>query len=131
REDGEQLGDRAGALDAIGRRGEAPDDEVLLDAQAREDVGLLRHVAEPHADDRVGCGARDRPALKAHVTRARGEQPGDGLEPRGLARPVRADDRDDLAGPDAETDAPEYFMIAVARVQAFDLEERAHAGTPR
>ena len=51
----------------------------------------------PAPDESVGRRPRDVPALELDRSDPRMEQPADGLERRGLARAVRADERHDLA----------------------------------
>src|SRR5262249_51088987 len=74
----------------------------------------------PSPLDRLAIGSKDDLARTgAHDAR-------NARERRRLARPVRADDRDDLAFVDGQRDAFEHFDDAVARAQFFDLEQRRH-----
>src|SRR5262249_49113978 len=99
--------------------------------QPREHIGFLRNVAEPAPDDGVGRVAADWRAVEAYLTAPRRQQARDGLEERGLAGPVGADDRDDLAGRHAEGDSAQDLVIAVPCTEGVDLEQGTHAGIPR
>src|SRR5712692_3506570 len=80
----------------------------------RDDGHQARRVARRYA---VGIGAvdPDRPGGRAKPSRAHPDE-------RRLARPVRPDQADDLAGPDLERDVTKNLARAVARRHAPDLE---------
>ena len=67
--------------------------------------------AEPREPDRAD--APDVAALEAHGAAARPQEPGQDVDQRRLAGAVRADDRDELAGLDAEGHAVERAEVAV------------------
>ena len=56
---------------------------------------------------------------------------GDGAQKRGLAGPVRADERDRLALLDAEANAAHGLKLAVAGFEPFDGEKRHTTPPPR
>jgi hypothetical protein len=86
-------------------------------------------VRDALARDLVGRAAAHVLAVEDDAP-ARGDHPGDGAQRGGLAGPVRAEDRHDLALLDVERDALEDDALAVARVHLLDLEQ-AHAAVPR
>ena len=56
---------------------------------------------------------------------------GDRSEQRGLAGPVRADQRDRLAWLDRKRDAAHRLELAVTRFEPFDREQRHTTPPPR
>ena len=65
-----------------------------------------------------------------HAPARRFEHTGDGLDERGLAGAVRADNGDDRALLDLERDAVERLGVAVKDVEVLDLEDHS-ASSPR
>src|SRR3990170_8620403 len=57
--------------------------------------------------------------------------PGDDLDERGLARPVLAHERVDLAGPDREMDVLERLDAGELLADALELEQGRHAASRR
>jgi hypothetical protein len=99
--------------------------EVLAHAHRRKDVLLLRHVRDAEPADLARRVPRDRLAVEHDRAAARREQAGDRLHERRLACAIRAEDRDDLARPDAQVDALQDLVRgAVAGNDAVDGEER-------
>ena len=76
----------------------APQREVLGDAQAAEQAAALGHQRHAELDPVGGVHRADGLAGERHLAGLRRHQTGDGLEQRGLARAVGADERHDLAG---------------------------------
>ena len=85
---------RPRAVDAV-QAGEV--DELVGDAHLRVQPALLRHVAEPRASGRV-----DRPALPADLAAVGLEHAEHDPHRRRLARAVRPDEAEELAGPTAK-----------------------------
>ena len=70
-------------------------------------------------------GARVASTLPEDLARQRRERAGERLERRGLARAVRAEQRDDLAGVEVEIDLAHRGEAAVARREVPRLEQHA------
>src|SRR6266542_714659 len=87
--------------------GEPTHRDVLVDRQVLEDAAALHHLEDAVADDLLG-----RELVEPHAVELDGavgdlsllgvEEPGDGLERRRLAGPVRPEQRDDLPVRDLE-----------------------------
>src|SRR4029078_12991821 len=97
-----------------------PHHQVFADREEREYFAPLRHVAQAQPHDLVGLHALDRLAPKFDRTLLRIENAGDGLEYRGLAGAVGAEQRDDTAAWHLEADAPDGHDRPVI---AFDIAE--------
>jgi hypothetical protein len=97
-----------------GRDARAPGDE-LTDGLTREPLRLLREIP-----DRRG-GRADR-----HRSRLRRAQPGEHAQQRGLARAVRPDEADHVAGPDGQVEIGEEQAVAVRRREAPGNESGDH-----
>src|SRR6267143_240001 len=97
----------------------------------REDVGDLERLGQPAAVHALGRQPRYVLAAEAHRSRRRRVQPGDDVEQGGLARAVRPDHREHLAGLDAEADAGERGQRAEALGDVGDLEDHAAARPER
>src|SRR4051794_39289665 len=106
------------------RGGDAAEVEIVADAQLREDVAALRHVAHAEAEEPARRRVGDLGAVEDDAPGARREEAEHGLEDGRLARPVRSDDRRDGAARDAEAGAVEDRRLAVAGDQPGDLEDR-------
>src|SRR5262249_55446646 len=97
--------------------------EALADGQIRIERRRLEHHADPLAPGtaralRVHAEHRDR----AGLTRAGAPED---LPGRRLARPVRAEQAEDLAGRDLEADVAQSLVAPVALVQTLD-GDRCH-----
>jgi hypothetical protein len=100
---------------------------VLDDRHAREDAAPFRHHREAALEQFVRRDALDRLAHVLDVTRRVRLQTRDRLHRRGLARAVRADQRDQLALRDFEVDALDCLDAAVIDLQALDFQHcRCH-----
>ena len=77
----------------------------------------------------MGAHVVDRLAVEQDLARARPGQAGDRAEHGRLARPVGADDGEDLAFFDGERDLEEGLKVAVEDVGVLHFEE-AHIGVP-
>src|SRR6186713_951536 len=103
--------------------------EVLAHRQAREDVAMLRHIAEPETCDLVAGKADDILALEADRAYRR-DLAHDRLDRGGAADTVAAEQAHDLARGDVEIDALENVALAVIGVEIPDLEHQC-ASSPR
>ena len=121
-DDLEQLADHrgpAGRGDAVAAREEV---EVLPDAEVVVHAVEVGHVADAAADlDRVRA---DRDAGHERLARGRGEERGQDLHRRRLARAVRPDQPEDLAAADDEVDAGHGEVVVVALHEAAGLDHR-------
>src|SRR5262249_13328439 len=114
---------------AIAAQRPAAHAQVLVDGEMREDVDLLRHVADAERLHPVRRDAADRRAAEADGAAMRAEEAEDGLEQRRLAGAVGADDEGDAVRGDREREPLQDVDAAlVAGMDVVDLEEgRAHA----
>ena len=103
--------------------------QVLPHRQARKDIAMLRNVAEAEMGDSVARQARDVGALEFDRALRR-HLAHDGLDGRGAADTVAAEQADDLAGIDVHIDALQDMALAVIGVQILDLQHQA-ASSPR
>ena len=106
-------------------RGNAAEAPVELhDLAPRQGVGkgdLLGEEGEAPARGRLRGG----PSVDEDLPRRGVDEAGDGLEAGRLSRPVRPEERDDLAGPDLERDAVHGDLRAVGLSEAVEAD---HAG---
>ena len=102
------------------------DQQILLDAERGKEPPPLRHqrYAEPH--DLGRRQSADPPAVQLHAFRGCGQQAGNGLEKRRLARPIGADDGQRLALLQSQVDAVQRLEVAVACREAARFEQ-SHA----
>jgi hypothetical protein len=77
---------------------------VVEHGQGREDARALEGANHTVPGDRRGRQAGQRPTVPRHPPAVRAEIAGDGVESRGLAGAVGADQAGDRAGPDVERD---------------------------
>src|SRR5690606_14003338 len=135
-EDGELIEDlfeTPPALGSVGDR-EAAELEVLAHAEAAQDVAPLGDVHDPRWGNVVGADRRDGPALEQDAAGAGAHQPGDGLERRGLAGAVGAEESHDLAAANLEIDVLDRIDAAVAGGYVLELQDdvrlRGHLPPP-
>ena len=83
------------------------DVEVLPDGEVLEELKGLERPAEAARHPLVGAQAAQRAAVEGDVPLRVRQEPADGLDERGLAGPVRADEAEDLALADVKGDAVE------------------------
>ena len=102
--------------DVLGHRQAVDKTKILVDEAQRQSFG-------PQVD---------RPAADPHLARVRPVDPSQDLYQRRLARPVLAEERVDLAGPDLEVHAVEGECAgeALGEPQRLDDREIAHARAP-
>src|SRR5262249_20703826 len=108
--------------------------DVLVDGDAREDVGDLEGLGHAAAVEDLGGEAGDVLAVEAHAALAGRVEAGDHVEQRRLAGAVRPDDREDLAGAHREAHPAERSQRSEMLGQPLDLEDQAvgrHERRPR
>src|SRR5438445_148074 len=130
-EHGEEVDDGPGPLVRCSGSRPGADREVLRDAERREHVRLLGHVAEAARDDAPGAGARDVGAAQRDAAGARANEPGQRLQQRRLPGAVRPDDGDQLTVVDAKRETMQDVAVAIAGRKLVHLEERGHRAVPR
>src|SRR2546427_1312531 len=104
--------------------------EVLLHRHERKDVPPLRDVRHAAAQELGRGPIRDVLAAEEHPALTGGQKTEYRLEYGRLPRPVGADDRDHLAGLDAERHALEDLELAVSGVEVAHLEQ-GHRHLPK
>src|SRR5262249_55390051 len=124
-EHGEHFGQPALRAGARARQHRA-DLEVLEHAQRRKYLPPFGDLPDAEVADRVRPQPQDLPPAEADASGAGSCDPGDRPDQRGLARAVRADDRDDLAPRHVHAHVGQRLRVAVIEVQSLDAEERAH-----
>src|SRR6266571_5018193 len=97
--------------------------EVLDHRHAREELAALGRLRDPAPHDLVRRRPRDVLVFEEDRASARTVETVDRAERRGLARAVRADQRDDLACTDLQRDPLQRFDRAVERVDVLDVED--------
>src|SRR5262249_28106625 len=97
--------------------------KILLDIETCKDGALLRADRDAGAGDDVRREADELAVPKPHRSGAFDDHPHDGLECRGLACAVAAEQCDDLAGIDLETHAMKHMGLAVPGLQVADRKE--------
>src|SRR5262249_45404216 len=110
----------------------AADHDVVEHRHVAEQGEVLKRAADPEAGAGVDRAAGERRALSYDAAFARAVAPGDAVEHRGLAGPVRPDDGEDLALFHLETDVAQRAHTAEADRYVRHLEDRsAHAPRSR
>src|SRR5215218_5027848 len=95
-------------------------DEVLVHGERREHLPALGHEADAALGDPVWCEPGERAPLEDDLAAARRNQPHDGVDRRGLAHAVAAQERHDLAGPDRKRDVEQHLRGAVGGLEVRD-----------
>jgi hypothetical protein len=117
----------AGGPRGAGEPARHPDQQVLDHGQLFEELAVLERAADPAARDVVGVAAQERAAVEADVAAGRAVDAADRVEQRGLARAVRADQRDELVVAHAERQPVHGRDLAEADADLVDFE---HVVTP-
>src|SRR5207249_1049920 len=120
-QDGEPPGDR---VEPLGELGQLPEREpqVLFHGEILEDRLFLRHVAHPEPGDPVRRPPAHVRAEDLHAAAAGRQESHHGLEQRGLAHPVLAEDGEDLRRTHVERHAVEHDGAGVAPFEPLDGE---------
>jgi hypothetical protein len=101
----------------------AAEEQVARDRQLRDEGGVLVDGLDP-VRDRVEARAHPhRPSLDEDLAAGVGHRPREHLDEGGLARPVVAQEADDLAPPDGEVDPPQRMDAAVELLDGPHLDE--------
>ena len=98
--------------------------QVLLDGEAGKDAPVLRHQPDPAPADPVGAHATQALAFEQDLAAGGRHPPGDGLDHRGLAHAVAAEQPDHLALADAQVDALQHVAQAIVRVNALEFQHQ-------
>src|SRR6185312_17486705 len=104
----------------IGRKVLAAEVEILAHAHIAEELARLRALHDTAARDRAGGPAGEAVAAEADLARI-GNEAGDRVEERGLARAVQADDGDELAFLDVDAHLLERLRLAVEHADVLDF----------
>ena len=112
------------------RRGEAGDDQVLLDIEAAENPPVLVHQLHAGPRDGVALAPGKIDAVEPHRAGARRHHAHQALQRRALARAVAAEQRHDLVARDAQRDVEQDVGIPVIGIQSLDLEQVHGSITP-
>ena len=91
---------------------------------------MLGHEAQARRDAILDIERRHVLAGEGGTTLQR-QDAHDGVQQRGLAGAVGADDGDDLVGRDVERHRAHGFDLAVGDMDVGDRQQRAHAVAPR
>ena len=128
---GEQLGHETGdrALAVSARKGAHQD--IFADRKVGDDLAALRHVGEAAAGAAEGRLAGNVAVVVSDRAVGPVGQPHDGLEQRGLAGAVAAQDGRDLADRHVEIDAVQHVAAVVKAVDLDELEHQLIALDPR
>ncbi len=105
-------------------------DEIVGDAHRPEQFAFFRHQTETGPDTRFDRTMQDVFAEIIHPAPAR-QKSHDGVEERCFAGPVGTDNGDDGARGHFQVDLLHRLDLAVGNAQVRDLQNRAHAATPR
>ncbi len=128
REGGEGLVDHVGVALAPAPALPGRGAQVLLDAQVGEDPLAAGDLGDAEAGDLVGRQVGDVAAVEDDGAAVGLDHAADGPQQRRLARPVGADQGDDLALADLDLDVGEHGDAVVADAELADGEEREPAG---
>ena len=98
--------------------------DVLAHGHAAQDLGALERAHEAARVDPVGGEAVDPVASQSDLASVGAKRAGHDVEERRLARAVRADQREHLAGANVERHVVERLQPAEAHADAAYVEER-------
>src|SRR5262249_32444133 len=112
------------------RHAEGAELEVVLDIHAGEQFAVLGDEAQPQRDAVLDLKPAKVLAVEGDTALQR-QDAHDGVEQRGLAGAIGADDGDDLAVPDVERDRAHGLDLAIGDMSVSDGQQRAHAPAPR
>ena len=104
--------------------------QVFLDAEIGDDAAALRHHGNAAPGRIVGSGPAQHLTADAQGTAAQRGHAQQGVDQRGLADAVAADEGHPLAGFDAQVEVVQDMGRAVAGVHVFETQQ-AHAALPR
>jgi 3-oxoacyl-[acyl-carrier protein] reductase len=104
--------------------------EVLGDGQAEEQTAALGDVRDPAPRAALGRHPRRVLAVEQDPALERVHEPGHGPQRGRLARPVGAEQRDDLARGDLQLHLPDHGRAVVAGGQALEAQHGGHSASP-
>src|SRR5690606_898087 len=102
---------------------EGPQFEVFAHAEAAQHMAALGHVDDAGPRDVVGTHGGNVLALEEDAAGLGTHEARYGLERRGLARAIGAEQRDDLTALDLEVDALDGVDLAIGGGEALELED--------
>ena len=97
--------------------------QVVEHRHLREQLDVLERAGDAQGGDLVRAQTLDAAALPADVADLGDVHLADGVEDRGLAGAVGADDREQLAAVDAERDVVDRQHPAEAQLDVVELEQ--------
>ena len=100
----------------------AVDVHVLPGREVAVEAGILEHDAEPLADVHGMRG--DVESVELERARRRAQERREHLDGRGLPRPVRAQEREELPGPDVEGDVIDRGDLPERLDDVLDADDR-------
>lgn len=98
--------------------------QIFLDRQPLKDLATLRAMRQSETYDLFRPGARDVAPFEMDRAGRRARHARNGVQQRGFAGTVRAEDDDDLAGIDLKIDAFKNADAPVSRAEPGDPEQR-------
>jgi len=104
--------------------------QILQHGQRREDLAPLRHIADAETRASIGRQVRHIPALELHLSAGGAHSADEGLQKRGLAHAVVAEDAYELALGDCKGDAVQDLDAPVSGGKVGD-GEHGHAAACR
>jgi hypothetical protein len=104
--------------------------EIILDALLHEQPPAFRRQREALAHDRKCALSTDLLSAKPDRAGMHRDQAGNGVENRGFATPVGAEQRDNAALRHLQRHIRDPDQVAVANFQMFDLEQGRHVAGP-
>ncbi len=114
----------AQGLEALARSTDMGRDEVFLHRQALKDLPPFGAMRQAQTHDLFGTRAGNVTPLEMDGSSRWTGDAGNGIEQRGLARPVRPENDDDLTRINLEIDAFKNADAPVSRAEPGDLEQR-------
>ena len=99
--------------------------QVFSDRHSGQDAAAFRRLGDAGADDLVGPIGVNLRAVKGDRALARLDDAGDGLQQGRLAGAIGADQSDDLAFLDGQSDAMQHFDFAVTGMDVLNRKHHA------
>src|SRR5581483_3140518 len=116
---------REGGGDVLALQGQL---HVLQDRHGREELPALERAGDAEVGAEVGWGVGDVDAVSGDGAAVHTGHARHAVEQRALARPVHADEADDLAGLDPQRHVVERLDAAEAQLQALAHQRRGAGG---
>src|SRR5262245_60066146 len=109
----------------------SPHEQVLLHGQRGKDLPTFRHPSDTPLIDLVRRELVERLAAERDCSPTRLDQPHDGSDDAGFPHAIGPQDRPDLPLVDFQIDPPHGAHWTKGNFQTADLQQHAHASTPR